>query len=66
MPKPIHMLAEFFSTHPQHLTKWHRIPLFIDLPDGEMFLQHLTKHLTRAPTIHLCSVAGGNAVPPLR
>jgi len=43
----------------QHLTKMRRIALFIGLPDGEVFAQHLTRHLTKDPTIHcfLCAVA---------
>jgi len=35
----------------QHLTKKLCFPLFIGPPDGEVFLYHLTKHLTIAPTI---------------
>ena len=43
----------------QHLTKMRQIALFIGLPDGEVFLYHLTRDLTRDPTIHclLCAVA---------
>ena len=43
----------------RHLTKMRRIALFIGLPDGEVFAKHLTRDLTRAPTIHcfLCAVA---------
>ena len=47
----------------QHLTKKHRIALFIGLPDGEVMAKHLTRDLTRTltrtPTIHcfLCAVA---------
>ena len=43
----------------QHLTKMHRIALFIGLPDGEVFAKHLTRDLTKDPTIHcfLCAVA---------
>ena len=36
----------------QHLTKLHQIALFIGLPDGEVFLHHLTTHPTRDPTNH--------------
>jgi len=36
----------------QHLTKMRQIALFIGLPDGEVFLYHLTRDLTRDPTIH--------------
>ena len=43
----------------RHLTKMHRIALFIGLPDGEVFAKHLTRDLTKDPTIHcfLCAVA---------
>ncbi|MBQ9363355.1 MAG: hypothetical protein IJT97_08070 [Bacteroidaceae bacterium] len=36
----------------QHLTKLRQIALFIGLPDGEVFLHHLTTHPTRDPTNH--------------
>ncbi len=36
----------------QHLTKRLCFSLFIGPPDGEVFLYHLTIHLTRALTIH--------------
>ena len=43
----------------QHPTKLPQSLLFIGLPDGEVFLYHLTKDLTRDLTIHclLCVVA---------
>ncbi|MBO6288008.1 MAG: hypothetical protein J6M94_05405 [Prevotella sp.] len=45
-----------------------RIPLFIGLPDGEVFAEHLTTPLTIDPTSHLCAVAtqGSVASYPLR
>ena len=33
----------------QHLTKMPQSLLFIGLPDGEVFLYHLTRDLTEAP-----------------
>ena len=40
--------------------------MFIGLPDGEVFLYHLTRDLTKAPTIHLLPTTILPHVPPMR